>query len=163
MQKECRKCHQKKELTTDFFPHNSKSHDGFDGRCKACWKLISQAKTRAKHDPNAVAQKTVRANAKVRAWEGKLKPKVEIVPNETQVTGLVKISDLPGGGVQFSEFEGSLEAGITEYREKYGQFPQVVYTPGRFFIQIPDEFQDKIEKAIAAKQPPAKAGKSKRR
>jgi len=147
MKKECRKCHEHKELNNENFPHNSKSKDGFDGYCKACWKLISQNKR--KSNPQEGAQKAVKAKGKLRAWEvlAKEKPKVEIVPNDVEVVSLGRFADLPGNGIKLMMSEGSLVTAIEEYVKKYGKRPQLVYTPAKFYLQEPSP-----EKVVPAKK-----------
>lgn len=48
LKKVCAKCREVKPLTEEFFPHNRHSKDGYDGRCKACWRLRSKERSRRK-------------------------------------------------------------------------------------------------------------------
>jgi hypothetical protein len=175
MQKECARCHEKKELNTTYFPHNSKSKDGFDGRCKACWKLISQEKTRKKHSGEGgdrvareqkVTQDKVRANAKVKAYDLVRKPKAEVVPNDVQIVPVQRYTDLPKD-TTFWVTDDTLTEAIESYVKKFGVRPQVVFTPAKFYLELPaDQDKAKLNKVdtVGTKaDKPAKAGKKIRR
>ena len=129
MRKECRKCHEHKDLSTDFFPRNSASKDGFDSMCKACWKLRSAERSKSTPGSGKDAQVKITKASKAKAWE--------IVPHNVKVVSLERFADLPGDGVQFLEREGPLLAAIEEYRALFHEDPRVIHIPARFFIEVP--------------------------
>jgi len=141
--KKCGKCHEVKPRDNENFPHNKRNPDGLDKYCKACWRLISQTKrsgTTAK--PGAAAQsaarKAVVKRRKLRGWEevAPVKMAIESAPAGVQVVAYNNIRELPKE-VQFMMADGSLLESITQFREKYGQDPQLVYVPARYYIPIP--------------------------
>ena len=154
--KECRKCGEVKELTTDYYPRNSKSKDGFDGRCKACWKIIQQEKRQRKQNgggSSATEQKADNARKVVErvkkqndggsikkqyAYSKKDRPSIEFAPPDLKVHSLARYADLPSkeDGAEFMEWKGTLEEGLQWFQVKYGRMPDAIYVPAQFFLQV---------------------------
>lgn len=143
--KQCRKCKEKKELSTDFFPRNKASKDGFDSMCKACWKLRSQE--RSKNKGGDAASRVIKRQG-LKGYEeaapSKYLDKVAVVPNDVEIKGLSKYSELPRDK-KMMEFSGHVKDAIAEYQKLYKKSPTLIMVPARMFLVLPDEYQPGYE------------------
>jgi hypothetical protein len=141
--KECGRCKESKELSTDYFPRNSRSKDGFDSYCKECWRLRSREKSKRGADGHGAARARVSAKAVAKPWARRAKaaPGPELAPEDVRVVPVAKLSDLPKMST-FLEMSGStLAEAIAEFTGRVGRRPQVVYTPARFFMEYPADHE----------------------
>lgn len=155
--KKCRKCQEEKELTTDFFPRNKNSKDGFDSACKECWKAISKAKTARKaSEPKTAAARLSSSQRGVPAYKlhSVNKPaseqververpdrfahqRVEESVKGLQVISLKRLADLPRDMILLRKRGKEREVKPATYFGREGQLKAVVRAYMQKYSSLP--------------------------
>ena len=158
-------------MTTEFYPHNKASKDGWDSMCKECWKLRS--KERSKKIKIPVNKKSASVGIPTQASKNsnvqKAEPRVpktkaiwisakvkENIPDYVELVSLDRLFELPEY-VEFLTSDGNVPALIEAYISIYERRPELLFVfprvrfPDKYFLPITQDLIDYKENKMYAK------------